>query len=434
MKVNKVVIVGGGSYLWTPRSVAHMALTPVFQGAEIVLVDVSRERAAEIADVMNRVLARAYPDSGIRCRGEIDLDQALPGAQLVFTCYQNLGKKTESTATEIGRRFGAHENAFSAGPGMVLYLAVQGPVMVNLVQRMRRHCPEALLLNCSNPLPALCMVAIKAGWPARRVMGVDGVIDWNRLAMARFLKVPKDSLTFRTAGTNHLTFLADLKCDGKDVSELLAKRAEEQPWLDLWCWGRSESEVNIYKATGYLPCPGHASDLMPHLAGAMLPPDPVSSAEAPIDNRVEYTPEFVDILKDYAAGKEVAWSPPTHIDEPFTSLDALSKVNQGRLCSGQMMNQGAIPNLPDWAVLELELYVDARGFTPLAAPAYPDLIAEIVRRQQVTFELAARGVVENNVTYLRQAIQLCPFGDYWKQADAILAEGRNAFGTAYVPQ
>lgn len=433
MKIRKVVIVGGGSYLWTPRSVANMALTPVFHGAEVVLVDISRERADEIAGVMNRVVARAYPESGICCRGEVDLEQALPGAQLVFTCYQNLGKKTESTANEIGHRFGAHENAFSAGPGMVLYLAAQGPVMIDLVQRMRTHCPDALLLNCSNPMPALCMVAIKAGWPARQVMGVDGVIAWNRLAMARFLKVPQESLTFRTAGTNHLTFLTDLKSDGKEVTELLTQRAAEQPWLDVWCWGRSETEVNIYHALGHLPMPGHASDLLPQLAGAMLPPDPVSAAEAPLDNRVEYTPAFVGILHDYAAGKVVDWTPPTHSDEPFTSLDALSQVEHGRLSSGHMMNQGAIPNLPDWAVLELELYCDARGLTPLAAPPYPDLIAEIVRRHQVTFEMAARGVVNHDASLLRQAIQLCPSGDYWRSANAILAEGRAAFGERIVP-
>ncbi len=433
MKLRKVVIVGGGSYLWAPRSVASMALVSAFKGAEIVLMDISRERADEVAQVINGMLARAYPASGITCRGEVNLDACLPGADLVFSCFQNLGKTTEKKADAIAQRYGAKENSFSAGPGMVLYLAVQGPVMVDLVRRMRQHCPDALLLNCANPMPALCMVAIKAGWPARQVMGVDGVIDWNRLALARFLKVAKESVTFRTAGTNHLTFAVDPKVDGRDASARLAQRAEEQPWLDIWCWGRSETEVNIYKATGCLALPGHASDLMPTLAGAMLPPDPASIAESPLDNRVEYTAEFPALLKAYAAGASVAWAPPTESIEPFLSLSALDKVDQGRLTSGHMMNDGAIPNLPEWAVLELELYVDARGLTPLAAPAYPDLIAETVRRQQVTFEMAARGVVEGNVTLLKQAIQLVPFGDYWRTAENILAEGRDAFGPEFIP-
>jgi alpha-galactosidase/6-phospho-beta-glucosidase family protein len=66
--------------------------------------------------------------------------------------------------------------------------------------------------------------------------------------------------------------------------------------------------------------------------------------------------------------------------------------------------------------------------SPLAAGPLPEPIAEIVRRHQVSFELAARATLRRDHGLLVQAVQLCPFVDTMTSAENILADARAEFG------
>ena len=425
----RIAILGGASPLWSPRNIGYMATARSCQGAEVVLVDLSLERAQDMATVLTRMIQRAYPDARLAVRGAATLDEALPGADAVFTCYRNGSHDTEERINAIARQYGSQQSCFTAGPGACLYLAVQGPVLIDLVRRMQRCCPDAWLVNCSNPLPAMVMLAVKAGHHPRKVLGFCGALHWTRKLLARFLQVPPERLEFRIGGTNHCTFITEVYVDGRDAMPLLRQRGREQKYFDLGIWGQSSSEIRILNAIGWL-CPGgHPTDILPTLHGDFLPREPgYSDPDEPMNNKLDYSPDFGRIVREYADGKRDDWAPPRQPDVPVSWLEALAGHGSERLFSINTTNLGAVPNLPDWTVPDLECYLDDRGVSPLVSPGLPEVIAETVRRHHVTFEIAARAVLARDGALLREALQLCPFGDYFESAESILRDARAVFG------
>ncbi len=423
----RIVVVGGASPLWTPANIAIMANCSSLQHVEVVLYDVFHDKAQEIADLCTRMVARAYPYCHMKIRAAERLDDALPGADVVVTCYRNGGHNTEDKLDALARKFGSHQNSYTAGPGACLYVAVQAPPMIALVEKMLKFCPHAYLINCSNPLPAMGMVAVKAGLHPRRVLGFCGALEWLRRDLAGFLGVAQERLTFKIGGTNHCTFITKIWIDGLDASAILHKKVSESKYFDLGMWGKSSMEIKIYHALGYI-CPGgHASDIFPTIHGEWVAPGP----DAP-PKPAQFGKDFVQLLKDYTSGKNSEWIPPAVREVPFSWLDALAGDPRMQHFSINIMNLGAVPNLPDWTVPDLECFIDERGIAPLTSAPLPESIAEVVRRHQVTFDMSARAVVQGDRALLRQAIQLCPFGDYMEKADAILAEAKAEFGAGYV--
>ena len=425
----RIVIVGGGSMLWTPEKVGMMAVSQACREAEVVLVDIALEKAARMAELCTRMIARGYPGIGLRVTAAATLDEALPGADAVMTCYCNLGLQIEGKLNAIAQRYGSHQCCFTAGPGAMLYVCTQAPTMVRLVEAMQRHCPDAWLVNCSNPLPAMVMVAVKAGADPRRVLGFCGALHWSRTQLAGFLGVAPERVQFRIGGTNHCTFFTEVRVDGEDGYPLLRRRAREVGYLDLGCWGRSTTEIHFLETLGLLPCGGHATDIFPEIHGEWLPPLPTAPPKP--DGFAE---GFAERFQAYCMGNEVNWRPPAAADVPVTWLDALAGAPGDRLFSVNFTNFGAVPNLPDWSVPDLECHLDARGITPLASSPLPEHVAEVVRRHQMTFEMVARAAVTRDRDLLLRAIQLQPFGNYLESAERIVADARAEFGEELILQ
>jgi hypothetical protein len=78
--------------------------------------------------------------------------------------------------------------------------------------------------------------------------------------------------------------------------------------------------------------------------------------------------------------------------------------------------------------------MDRRGVSPMRHDPLPELVAEVVRRHQVTFEMAARAATQHDISLLETSIQLCPFGDYMRPARDILGDARKEFGVDMFPQ
>ena len=219
-----------------------------------------------------------------------------------------------------------------------------------------------------------------------------------------------ERVDFRIGGTNHCTFLTEVLLDGRDAYPLLRERARELGALDLGCWGKTTMEINLLNSIGYL-CPGgHPSDIFPTVSGEWIPP----GDDAP-PRPASYQANLREALAAYARGEGEQPGFPQGREVPIAWLDALAGDRTEQRFSINYINDGVVSNMPAWAVLDLECHLDSRGVSPLAGPPLPEVIAEVTRRHQVTFEMAARAALNRDHALLVQAIQLCPFGDYLTQ-------------------
>ena len=191
-----------------------------------------------------------------------------------------------------------------------------------------------------------------------------------------------------------------------------------------WDAGAKRRWRSIYSRRSATSAPAGTPPIFsPRCAASRIPP----GADAP-PRPASYESNVLEALAAYARGEGAHPGLPEGREVPIAWLDALAGDRTEQRFSINFINDGVVSNMPAWAVLDLECQLDPRGVSPLAGPPLPAVIAEVTRRHQVTFDMAARAAVMHDHELLVQAIQLCPFGDYLTTAEAIIAEARAEFG------
>src|SRR6185369_17973636 len=112
------------------------------------------------------------------------------------------------------------------GPGGVFLALRTIPVLLDLCNDMDDVAPDALLLNYVNPMAMNCWAV--ADGSGRPHVGLCHSVQGTSEMLARWINVPYDEITYRSAGINHQAFFLDFKRHGEDLYPLIWK-AIEQP-------------------------------------------------------------------------------------------------------------------------------------------------------------------------------------------------------------
>jgi malate dehydrogenase len=108
-------------------------------------------------------------------------------------------------------------------------VAVNVPIIRNVADGMKEHCPDAFVIVISNPLDAMVYeLKRRTGFPRERVVGMAGVLDSARftLFLAREARVSvKDvrAMVLGGHGDDMVPILSACTINGVRASELIAK-------------------------------------------------------------------------------------------------------------------------------------------------------------------------------------------------------------------
>src|SRR5881398_2012400 len=108
-------------------------------------------------------------------------------------------------------------------------LKTNADIVGKVVDEIVRRSPETILIIVSNPLDAMCQVALRrSGFPKNRVMGMAGVLDSARMRcfLAEALNVSVENVTAFVLGGHGDTMVPLPRystCAGIPVTELLPK-------------------------------------------------------------------------------------------------------------------------------------------------------------------------------------------------------------------
>ena len=86
--------------------------------------------------------------------------------------------------------------------------------MVEIARTIERVCPDAWLLNLTNPMTTLTRAVAKA--TELKVIGLCHELFGVRSVIKEMFGTANDDLQMRVAGVNHLIWLLDLKINGQD--------------------------------------------------------------------------------------------------------------------------------------------------------------------------------------------------------------------------
>ncbi len=383
----KITLVGGGSFAWTKGLLCDFLLDEFFDGAEICIMDINPQ-ALDMVYRLGEKLIALSPDIKIKLTKTTDLKEALIGADYVTLTVSIGGLEPELEDHRIGRKYGFWNiKGHDIGPAGFGRTIRHVPYMIHLAHQMEKYCPNAILLNLTNPLVANT-------WSVNRYTSIKcfgfchGVIGHLKSVLPLIGANSLDEVEFITAGIDHCSWLLELKVNGKDAFEIMReKRLIEAAWrkeaiaeVDDPFAGKSKERLRfiIWDMIGYFPGIGdlHICEFLPQF----LKNDFVRKYW---DMRYDRTWERPDSLRIYRervenwlSGKSELKIEPT--GEIIAKVIAAFGGKGGFVDVLNAPNVGQIPNLPEGAIVETLCKVDSTGIHPVCAGNLPAPVHNIV--------------------------------------------------------
>src|SRR6478752_4607118 len=133
------------------------------------------------------------------------------------------------------------------------------PVMLGIAADMSELCPDAWLLNYTNPMAMLCWATYEAS-PQTRIVGLCHSVQNTTRELAELGGVPYDEVTYLGAGINHQSWILRFERDGEDLYPLLDAALDRDPEL------LRRVRVEIYRRFGRFPTESseHSAEYLPY--------------------------------------------------------------------------------------------------------------------------------------------------------------------------
>jgi len=397
----RITLIGAGSVEFTRILLADLSDFPELVESTVVLHDIDPERLA----TAERIAADTIRSTGARFAVETHLDRraALDGADFVINEIQVGGFDATLRDFEIPKRYGLRQTiADTLGVGGVFRGLRTIPVVLAIADDMDEMCPEAILLNYTNPMAMLCW-SLWAGGRDTRVVGLCHSVQNTHEQIAEIIGVPEPEIEYLTAGVNHQAWVLRFERDGESLYPLLDEAIARDPDG----LGR-RVRVELYRQFGYFPTESseHGAEYLPWF---MSHDDQLERYRIPVD---EYISRSQDNLREYAEikGKLAAGEPLEVLREGELAPRYIHAMATGaeRIEYGNVRNDGLIDNLPDGACVEVPCRVDAQGVHPLAIGTLPAQCAALNRTFLNVVELTVRAALEESRDLVHQAVLLDP--------------------------
>ena len=398
--MTRIVLVGAGSVVFTQHLLGDVLTLPALADATVVLHDIDPERLAT-AETMARRTAEA---AGARPRilAELDRRRALDGADHVVNMIQVGGHEATLVDFEIPARHGLRQTiADTIGVGGIFRGLRTIPVMLGIARDMTELCPDAWLLNYTNPMHILCW-ALDEAFPELRVVGLCHSVQHTTERLAGYVGVPPEEVTVLSAGINHQAFFLRFERHGESLYPALDEAIERDPELER------TFRIELYRRLGYFVTES-SEHLAEYVPWVMRHDSQLERFRTPVD---EYVRRSETNLREYAETRDALVAGQGVTIEPSVEYGAgiIDSLVTGtpRVVYGNVPNTGLIPNLPERSCVEVPCLVDATGLRPTHVGPLPAQLAALNRTFLNVCELTVRAALDGRRDHVLHAVMLDP--------------------------
>ncbi|GGV41666.1 alpha-glucosidase/alpha-galactosidase [Streptomyces longisporoflavus] len=396
----KITFIGAGSVVFTQGLLADLFAFPELKGAHIALHDIDPERLATAQAAAEYIADHLGAHATISSHA--DRREALTGSDFVINIVQvGMGEATR-TDFEVPARHGLRQTiGDTLGIGGIFRALRTFPLLKALGQDIAELCPDAWLLNYTNPM-AMNIQYLTEATGLTKVAGLCHSVYWTMHDLAELVGVPYQEITYRAAGVNHQAWVLRFEHQGKDLYPRLDELISGDEQL------RRRVRVDMYRRLGYYPTETseHSSEYVPwylhHDSEIERLRLPVGAYLGIVDENVAAYHQTRDAL---AAG------------EPLTVEGTMEYAPQiihsivtgtPRTVYANVPNHGLIDNLPDHGVVEVPCLVDASGIQPTRAGSLPPQLAALNRTYLSMNDLVVRAALDDEPRHIRHAAMTDP--------------------------
>ena len=430
----RICFIGGGSYNWMPKLLGDLALTPDLSGT-VVLHDLNPAPLADIAAYATKLFTQASSATQrttFDVETTTDLAQALDGADFVVVTITTGGLEAMRLDLDIPEQHGIYQSVGdTVGPGGLSRALRNVPVMVHFAEQMQQRCPDAWMLNLTNPMTVLTRVANMVA-PKLKVVGLCHELFGVRGGLIRMFGGAPSDFEMRVAGVNHLIWILDMTIRGKDGLQMVrdfvdsgeplpippARGGWHEPFVDRW-----KLKLELFDAYQALPAAGdrHLAEFFSYyLTDATCQGEDYGVLLTKIAHREQQVATARNAVR--AANPSPRSIEPTR--SPEATADIVSAVANGRSVRTivNLPNTGQIDNLPRGAVVETLAEITSAGAQPLTVGTLPHGVLSTIQPHVTNQEMIAVAALEGDRRLALQAMAHDPLVPSLQTARALLDE------------
>ncbi len=437
--MTKITFIGAGSLGFTGELVRDILTFPLLEGSTISLMDIDAERLAWAKKGVERLIEAGKRPAKVEAT--LDRAKALKGADVVLTTILAGSTEVWRHDIEIPKKYGVDVSVGDTrGPsGIFRFLRTINPMM-DILRDMEKYCPNAVLLNYTNPMAMLCAALQRQTFIP--VTGLCHSVQGTAMMLAEWIGAPFEAVDYLCAGINHQAWYLEYKCDGEDAYPLIRRAVTERPEI----YNEEIVRNEMFLALGYYvtESSGHNSE---YNWWFRKRPDLI---EKYCIHGTGWNPgEYAYILKEYQHN-EATWKDQVRdrLAQRLTRKDLkrgheyaayiINALQGGEMFkfNGNVRNTHLITNLPEGACVEVPVVVDKAGFHAIHVGALPPQCALLTQLSSGIEEMAITASIEGDPTMIYRTIchdpltaAVCSLAEIRQMTNELFAQHKD-----YLPQ
>ena len=375
----KIVIIGAGSLTFTSRLVADILTFETTRDAHFALVDIDAERLEFATRIVGRIFREGGYDKA-SLSASADRRDVLSGADYVIISILVGGYEAIAPEIEIPKKYGVDQCiGDTLTPGGIMRCMRTLPVLAGIAADIMDLCPDAVVLNYTNPMSMLCGGTLRAV-PDVKLVGLCHSVQHTTHQWAERLGEPFDDIDWKCAGINHQAWLYEYRKGDVDLLPAIRELAVKPE-----IWGGDTVRMEMVKHFGYpvTESSGHGSEYTPWWRKRpelieQYCPGGGWNGEFAFIKKLYSRQDWKDRMAKLARGEK-----PIDLGRSMEFGSYILNACEGGeqvTVHGNVPNDGLIDNLPAGACVEVPVRVDADGLHPQPVGALPGILAAINRR------------------------------------------------------
>ena len=399
---------------------------------ELWLVDI--EEGKHKLEIVGNLAKRMVKKAGVDMEVHLTLDrrEALKDADFVTTQLRVglLDARIKDERIPLSHGVIGQETNGAGG----LFKALRTvPVVLDIIKDIEELCPNAWLVNFTNPTGVISEAVFKYT-NFRRYIGLCNVPIGVKNGMADILEVEKDRVEMDFAGLNHMVYALNVRLDGKDITK---EAIEKFVTSSLTMQNIKDIPLNadFVRALGVIPCPYHKYY---YKHKEMLEEELEGFKEG--KTRGETVKALEDDLFELYKDENLAVKPPqlekrggAYYSDAACNLINSIYNDKKDIQVVNTLNNGAIRDFREDSAAEMSCVITKEGPKPLSVGYLPVAVSGLVTEIKSFEILAAKAAVEGDYNAALQALCINPLIPSDDLAKTILDEMMEAH-KEYLPQ
>lgn len=400
-----ITILGAGSTVFARQLMTDILLVEGLNEGSFSLVDIDTTRLELAQQVADHLIARSGKRWSVRASTEHrDL---LPGSDFIINTIEVAGLANVSHDFDIPMKYGVNQCiGDTIGPGGIFKALRTGSAWLDILHDAEQLCPQALVLNYTNPMSILTLVALVG--TTMRTVGLCHSVQSTTKQLADYLSVPYEELEWRCAGINHNAWITELRHLGQDMYPRLRELSLTP---EIYERDPVRFEMMRYLGAFVTESSGHFSEYVPYfrkrpaLIEQYCRPGYLGETGFYAHNWPRWREENDASIREMLAGTRDF--PFSRSHEYGSAIIEAVELRRPTVIYGNVRNTGLIDNLSDGCV-EVACLVDQNGIQPCHFGTLPEQLAGLNRAHMSVHALMCDALLKREKEAARYALMLDP--------------------------